>query len=168
MKSLKSNKEIEISVKLILVGNKARLVLLKNKNINEFFIDITFKIVPKIYRPSKAITIATIDKENDKTILICFAFIKFMDHITYKKVFQYLHENYGFQPKIIHIDYENAFAIPIKESEIFLGEIIHIRCLFHLIKSIRDKIRKLGLSSKKINKEIFEIIKNFEILCFII
>ena len=62
----KTNKEIERSENIIIVGIKERLSLLKNNNINEFFIDIMFMIIPKIYRPFKAMTIATIDKKNKK------------------------------------------------------------------------------------------------------
>ena len=90
-----------------------------------------------------------------------------MDNISYKKIFLYLYDNYSFKPKLMHTDYENAFATAIKETKNVFCDIFHLKCLFHLIKSISDKIRKFGLSPKKINKEIYEIIKNFEIICFI-
>ena len=76
-------------------------------------------------------------------------FLKIMDNISYKKIFLYLYDNYSFKPKLMHTNYENAFATAIKETKNVFGDIIHLRCLFHLIKSIRDKIRKLDISSKK-------------------
>ena len=112
-------------------------------------------------------TIATIDNINSKTLLIFFVFMKYMDSITYKKVFQYLNENISFDPYIIHKDYENALSVAIQESKFFNNQIIHVRCLFHLIKSIRDKIKKLELSNKKLNKQSFELIKNIEIICIL-
>jgi hypothetical protein len=51
--------------------------------------------------------IATFDHIEKKTILICFILLKYLDHISYLKVFQYLNDNYGFNPLIIHSDYEN-------------------------------------------------------------
>lgn len=40
-------------------------------------------------------TIAAIDNKNSRTLLICFVFIKYMDSFTYRKVFQYLNENFS-------------------------------------------------------------------------
>ena len=83
-------------------------------------------------------TIAAVDNKNSRTLLICFVFIKYMDSFTYRKVFQYLNENFSFNPIIIHTDYENALSVAIKESKFFKNQIIHVRCLFHFIKSIRE------------------------------
>ena len=47
--------------KIYIFGNKERLELIVNNNYPEYFIDITFKIVPKCYRPYKILTIATLD-----------------------------------------------------------------------------------------------------------
>ena len=90
--------------------------------------------------PYKAMTIATIDNINSKTVLICFIFIKYMDCFTYRKVFQYLNENFLIDPVIIHTDYENALSVAIKESKFFNSQVIHVRCFFDFIKSIREKI----------------------------
>ena len=93
--------------------------------------------------------------------------ISISDSLSYKKIFQYLNENLGFDPLIIHTDYEVSLALAIKESKFFSNKVLHIRCLFHLIKAIRDKCKRLGLCNKKLSKEMYAVIKNIEIICFI-
>ena len=89
--------------------------------------------------------------------------MKYLDKISYYKIFQYLYDNFHFDPVIIHSDYENSLALAIKEAKYFSNEIIHIRCLFHFMQAIRDKCRKFGICCKKINKELFTILKNIEL-----
>ena len=98
-----NNKIIERKQQIIIFGIKDRLNLMKNKNFYEYFIDITFRIVPKCYRPYKLMSISTLDNINKKTILIGFVFFIFMDAISYQKIFQYLNENYEFNPIIVFI-----------------------------------------------------------------
>ena len=86
--NLKKNK-IERKEKIIVFGLKDRLNLLKNTLYNEYFLDITFKIIPKCYRPYKLLTIASIDKESGKTILICFILFVYMDGESFLKIFEY-------------------------------------------------------------------------------
>ena len=140
---------IERIERVIIFGNKDRISLFKNENYKEYFIDVTFKIIPKIYRPYKFMTIASINYQENKTVLICFILLKFLDQISYYKIFQYLHENLSFNPTIIHTDYESSLAAAIKESNFFSNEIIHIRCIFHFMQAIRNKCNKLGLCKKK-------------------
>ena len=72
-----------------------------------------------------------------------------MDIVSYKKIFKYLYENLGFDPLIIHTDYEAALSIAINESEFFTNKILYIRCFFHLMQAIREKCKYLGLFKKK-------------------
>jgi len=58
------------------------------------FIDETFKIIPKKYKPYKMFTVATIDYKNNKSILIGFVCYKYMDIILYLNIFKYLNEIY--------------------------------------------------------------------------
>jgi len=50
--------------------------------------------------------IASVDYKEKKTLIVCFILLKFLDNISYFKFFQYLNENYGFNPLLIHTDYE--------------------------------------------------------------
>ena len=155
--------------RVIIFGNKDRINLFKNNDYKEYFIDVTFKIIPKKYRPYKLMTIASINYLENKTVLICFILLKFLDKISYYKIFQYLHENLSFNPTIIHTDYEGSLASAIKEAraKFFTNEIIHIRCIFHFMQAVRAKCNKLGLCKKKLNKELYVVLKNIELICLI-
>ena len=59
---------------------------------NDYFIDITFKVIPKKFRHNK---IETVDKKN-WILIIDFAIFKYMDSESYFHIFKYLHENYWF------------------------------------------------------------------------
>ena len=145
----KTNKIEERSECIIIFGIKERLELLKRKDMKEFFIDITFKIIPKCYHPYKLMSIASLLPNENKTIIIGFVLLKYMDAISYKKIFQYLYENLGFDPLIVHTDYEISLAIALNECKFFTNKIIHIRCLFHFMQAIRAKCIKYGLCKKK-------------------
>ena len=138
---LKNNK-IERKEKIIAFGLKDRLNLMKNSLYNEYFLDITFKIIPKCYRPYKLLTIASIDKENCKAILICFVLFVYMDGESFLKIFEYLFNNYNFNLIILHSDYEKGFQYAIKKAKFFKENIIHVNCSFHFIKSVREKLKK--------------------------
>ena len=90
-------------------------------------------------------TIAGLDKLNNKTMIICFIFIKYLENITYYRTFKYLKENYDFNPKIIHTDFENSLSLAIKNCEFFDKNLIQIKCFFNFLKAVVDKLKKLGL-----------------------
>ena len=118
---------------------------MKDPNFIEFFIDITFEIIPRVYKSYKLMTIAGLDKLNNKTMIICFIFIKYLENITYYRTFKYLKENYDFNPKIIHTDFENSLSLAIKNCEFFDKNLIQIKCFFNFLKAVVDKLKKLGL-----------------------
>ena len=78
---LKINK-IEGKGKNRIFDLKDKLNLMKNRLYNEYFLDIKFKIIPKCYRSYKLLVITSNDKENTKTILICFILFVYMDAFT--------------------------------------------------------------------------------------
>jgi len=55
--------------KIIVLRKKDRLNKIMSQDHYEYFIDITFIIVPKFYRPYRLMTIATIDNKENRTIL---------------------------------------------------------------------------------------------------
>ena len=138
-----------------------------NKNYPEYFIDITFKIVPKCYRPYKILTIATLDIKENKTIIVGFVMFKYMDQESYIRIFKLLHDNYNFNPHILHTDFEIALCKAIKSSNFFEKKVLNIKCFFHFIKACREKLKKLGATKKGLNKETYEILNNVELLCLI-
>ena len=131
------------------------------------FIDITFDIIPKVFKPNKLMTIAALDKKNNQTILICFVILKFLGHISYHRTLKYLYENFEFNPLIIHTDFESSLAITIYNLKFYKHKKIHIKCFFHFVKAIIQKLHNLGLIKKNNFNNIGTIVNNIELLCFI-
>ncbi len=69
-----------------------------------------------------------------KPVLISFILIKYLDEHAYSKLFNYLHENFNFTPKIIMSDIEKVLQASIKNNENFINHTLHIKCFFHFIK----------------------------------
>ena len=44
---------------------------------------------------------------------------------------------------------------------------MHSFCYFHFIKAIRQRMKKLNLTKKILNKKCYELLKNIEILSFV-
>ena len=162
-----SNKITERKQKIIIFGNKSRLNLMNNKEYIEYFIDITFKVIPKCYRPYKLLTIATLDKDNIKTILVGFILFIYKDSISFLKIFEYLNNIYNFNPTIIHSDYEIGIELALKKAQFFKNDIIHLKCFFHFSKAIREKLKKFSNEKKYLSKNNYVILKNIELICFI-
>jgi len=59
-------------------------------------------------RPYKLLIISGIAKGEIKSTSLCFVLTKYIDSISYGRVFNYLFENYNFLPKILHMNYEKA------------------------------------------------------------
>ena len=153
--------------KIIIIGNKKSYQYLDYKINDEYFLDVTFKIIPKKYLNYKMMIISTINKNYNTTKICCFIALKFTDTLSYIRIFEYLNKNFNFNPKIIHIDYENSLRLALKKDNIFIKKPIIIFCYFHFIKSIREKLKKIKLCKKKLNNISSEIIKNIQIMCFI-
>ena len=64
-------------------------------NSKEFFVDTTFKLIPKKFFPYKLMTISSKDKDNNSMICI-FIFYKYQDKITYGRILNFLKENYNY------------------------------------------------------------------------
>ena len=108
--------------RIIYFGTKDRLEKLNNKICEEFFADVTFEIIPKKMRPYKLLIISGIAKGEIKANSLCFVLIKYIDSISYGRVFNYLFENYNFLQKILQRDYEKALKKAIY-MRIFISKI---------------------------------------------
>ena len=163
----KDNTSQERKQKIIIYGNKFRLNLKNKPEYIEYFIDITFKVIPKCYRPYKLLTIATIDNKNMKTILVGFVLFIYKDSNSFLKIFEYLNNIYNFNPTILHSDYEKGIEHAIKKAKFFKNDIIHLKCFFHFSKAIREKLKKLSKENRFLSKNNYIILKNIELLCSI-
>jgi len=161
------NKILDRKQKIIFIGSKKTYEYL-NYNINdEYFLDITYKIIPPKFLKYKMMTILCLNKQNNTTKICCFIALKYTDTNSYKNIFQYLKNNFHFNPKIAHIDYENSLRLALEAKNIFNKKPLIIYCFFHFIKSIRERLRKINFCNRKLNKLSLEIIKNIEVICFI-
>ena len=95
------NKNETREQRIIIFGLDKRKEMISYNNTVEFFIDITFQIIPSNFRPYKLFVLSGINKEKGIPIIICFILIKFIDFVSYNRIFNYLVENYNFKPKII-------------------------------------------------------------------
>jgi len=163
----KSNKFIERKQKIIIFGLKNKLNYLDANKTAEFFFDATYKIIPKHFRPYKLIVISGLIEETQTPHFICFCLLKYLDKESYNILFDYMHNNFNFTPKILHSDFDKALYEAIKNNIYFGKTVIHSKCLFHFAQSLRNKLSRIGFTSKKLNKISIEIIRNVELLCFI-
>ena len=63
---------IKRTQRIYILGTEENILLLDNKKTKEFFLDITFKIIPKVFRPYKLLIISGISNNNENPQLICF------------------------------------------------------------------------------------------------
>ena len=90
-----------------------------------------------------------------------------MDSETYIRILKLLNDNYLFNPKVIHTDYESALDKAIKESSFYKNKPINIKCFFHFVKLIKNKILTIEHNKKGIKKLGINILNNIEIISFI-
>ena len=153
--------------KIIIFGLKDKLKYLDIKKTKEFFLDATYKIIPKHFRPYKLIVISGLSENVESPHLICFALLKYLDKESYNIFFNYLHDNFNFLPKILHTDFDKALYESIKSNIYFGKNIIHSKCLFHFAQGLRKKLSNIGFTTKKLNKTSIEILRNVELIFFI-
>ena len=151
----------------MIFGNKKRLLLMKNNDYIEYSIDSTFKIIPKKFDNYKLLTIVTNDISNNLTLLIGFVCFKYQYSTSYYNIFKYLNEIYNFNPKISIRFFQKSIGVAINNSKFFTKNIIHVKCSFHFINALKNKMKLYKLTSKENYKEIYTIINNILLLCSI-
>ena len=140
---------------------------IKNKDIENYFIDITYRIIPKNKKNYKLLIISGLNKKSNNTNILAFIFLKYEDYDSLKKIFTYFIEMYGFAPKIVNIDFSNSLHKLFSDDTVFKNKPIIIHCFFHFTQAIVKRMKKLSIIKSKINKHNFELIKNIELICFL-
>ena len=98
----KKNEKIKREEKLIFITSELMEVKLKDNNIDNYFTDVTYKIVPKFQLGYKLLTITGIDNNNENSYICALILIRYEDENSFKFAFKYLSDMYGFNPKNIH------------------------------------------------------------------
>ena len=140
---------------------------LKDPNIQNYFIDITYKIIPKHFRNYKLMTITGVNKVTNNTYICCLILLKYEDTISFTKIFKYLNDMFLFNPAVINIDYSASLTRALKTDNIFKKQPIIIHCFFHFVQAIVKNMKSNKIIIHKISKYSFEILKNIELICFI-
>ena len=89
---------------------------LKNNKINYYFLDTTYKIIPRGNNKYKLVTMSGVNSDTNYSNLNALVFIKYEDKFSYEMVFRYLNTLYNFNPKVIHIDYTNSLRLPFQQK----------------------------------------------------
>ena len=139
----------------------------KDEKIENYFIDVTYKIVPKNNKNYKLLTITCYDNNNQSTYIIALILIQYEDTQSFIKIFKYLNEMFQFNPAITHIDFSQALRNALLTEGIFKKKPIIVHCFFHFVQNVVKKMKLYGIIKKKINKYSFEILKNIELICFL-
>ena len=140
---------------------------LKDINYENFFIDVIYKIIPKSQKNYKLLTITGIDKMTNNSYICALILIMYEDTSSFIKIFKDLKEFYGFQPKVIHIDFCKALTNALNSEELYNPKRIIVHCFFHFSQIIIKKMKNLNIINSKFNKYSFSILKNIVLICFI-
>lgn len=79
-------------------------------------------------------TITCSEKETNNKYISCLILLKNEDHISFTKIFKYLHDMFNFNPKVVHIDYSNSLLKALLTENLFNEKPIIIHCFFILLK----------------------------------
>ena len=162
------NKIIKREERVIILTTETMEKNLKDPNISNFFIDVTYRIIPLHNKNKyKMMTITGTNDENYNTYICALILLKYEDTQSFSKIFKYLNEMYCFNPHIVHIDYSSSLTKALSIENIFNNKPIIVHCFFHFIQSIVKRMKKLNMIKTKLTKHAFEVLKNIEIVCFI-
>ena len=120
-----------------------------------------------MYKPYKLLSLAGYNDIENKVYILGFIAVKYLDITSYTGTFKYLKDNFKFNPLVIHTDFEKSLGIAIKKANFFDREIINIKCFFHFVKSLMGKLKKYGYCKKNNTKEIYTILNNIKLICFV-
>ena len=163
---VKKDKIIKRDEKIIIITNDAMEERLKDSNVENYFIDVTYKIIPKRQKNYKLLTITGVDKITNNSFICALILIMYEDTLSFLKIFKYMKEFYGFKPKVVHIDYSRALTNALNSEELFNPKPIIIHCFFHFSQIIINKMKNLNIIKSRMNKYSFTLLKNIELICF--
>ena len=110
--------------------------LINNSVIYNYFMDVTYKIIPKTQKPYKLMTITTVNNKNNTTNLCALIGIIYEDYLSFLLHSQIINNFYKFEPKIIHIDFSLSERKALNLDSLFKRPPIIISYFFHFSQSI--------------------------------
>ena len=147
---------------LILIGNENMFNNLKDNQINQYFFDCTYKMVPPNKHKFKLMVL--IGYNLQKTTVLClFVLIANEKEYTFKHLFTILKEKYSFNPRNIMCDFSlgqiNAVRVVYPECRIHC-------CFFHFSQAIWRKFKENRLCGQNTYEDNNELLFNIQIMCF--
>ena len=109
---------------------------LSDKNINNYFIDVTYKSIPKIFKKYKFMTRSGVDNNTNNSYICALILLKYEENISFYKIFKYLNDMFLFNPKVVHIDFSKALRNALTMENLFTSKPIVIHCFFSFIQNI--------------------------------
>ena len=132
-KTTKKYYKINREEKLIFFGLKNMYENFINNDIKQFFIDITYKIIPNKFKPYKLLTIKGFDAKNLQIVLCGLVCIKYEDSQSLYYAFKYLKDFFKFTPKIVNIDFSLVLSNALLSPNLFDEKPIIVNCFFILL-----------------------------------
>ena len=88
---------------------------IRNKDTYQYFGDATFRCVPPTFRYYILYVISGFNLIIKSTRLLVYILIPNETEKTYLEMFQYLNNNFGFEPKLFTMDFNKASSKAIKK-----------------------------------------------------
>ena len=136
-----NNKLIERKEKIVIFTTLKMRELLNNSEIYNYFMDVTYKIIPKAQKPYKLMTITAVNNKNNTTNLCALIGIIYEDYLSFYYTLKYLNNFYNFEPKIIHIDFSGAERKALNMDSLFKRPPMVVGCFFLFCRSVFEKMK---------------------------
>ena len=157
------NKIIEKTLRIY--GNKLSMNLLHSSDINQYFVDCTYRCVPAgLESANSLLLLIGYNIKYDLYELCCVGVLSHESKDIFSQFYCILKNIYNFQPKILTYDFDLANIGVVKE--VFGDGTLSLPCLFHLVNAWWRKASKLNLRKKEFVKDTRALIFNLELLPF--
>ena len=147
-------------------GTNESCDLLDNKNITQYFVDNTYKCVPKTIENANSLLLLVGYNSNSDIFELCLAaLMSHEDSEIMIEFYNHLKNIYNFNPKKITQDFAlgNISAL----NTVFNSGLKILPCFFHLVQTWWRKANTLGLRAKAYIKNTTILIFNLKLLPFL-
>ena len=112
-------------------------------------------------------TLSGVNSTTNNTSICCLIFLVYEDYKSIYYILKYLNEFFGFEPRIINIDFDKAERKALSMENLFKEKPLIISCFFHFTQAIIKNMKKYQIIKKRLSKTIIELLRNIQMMCFI-
>ena len=146
-------------------GTEETFSYLRNKEIKQYFIDGTYKVLPNIENIKVLVLIIGNRGYTNDNVLCCSVLMSDEREETFKRLLNELKVYFDFFPEFITTDFSisniNAIEKVFKDDNVKL-----ITCFFHLVQAWWRKANQLGLRRNEIKEKTKFLINNLKLCAF--